>query len=50
MESAQGQELKRMGKTAITAASIASIPFGLKSLYYNPLATGASIGAGSALS
>lgn len=50
MESAQGQELKRMGKTAKNTAIIASIPFGLKSLYYNPLATGASVGVGSALS
>ncbi len=50
MESAQGQELKRMGKTAKNAAIIASIPFGIRSLYYSPLATGASAGVGSALS
>lgn len=49
-ESAQGQELQRMGNTAMTAATLASIPFGAKYLYLSPLATAAGLGAGYAAS
>lgn len=45
-ESAQGQELQRMGKTAMNTAALASIPFGAKYLYLNPLATAAGAAAG----
>ena len=47
-ESAQGQELKRMGSTALKGTAIAglgTLPF---SLYYAPLATGAGAVAGAA--
>ena len=46
MESVQGQELKRMGKTAVNAGMIASIPFGGYQFYVNPLATSAAIASG----
>lgn len=46
MESAQGQELKRMGKTALNAGIISSIPFGGYQFYVNPLATSAAIASG----
>ncbi len=45
-ESAQGQELKRMGSTALkgmTIAGTAALPF---SFYYAPLATSAGLGTG----
>lgn len=45
-ESAQGQELKRMGQTAMKDIMIASIPFLGKSLFYNPLGTTAGFGVG----
>lgn len=49
-ESAQGQELKRMGQTAMNTAALASIPFGAKYLYLSPLATAAGASAGYAAS
>lgn len=45
-ESAQGQELQRMGETAMNTAALASIPFGAKYLYLSPLATAAGAAAG----
>lgn len=47
MESAQGQELRRMGKTAFDVIKIASIPFFGKSLYFNPFSTTVSAGVGA---
>lgn len=49
MESAQGQELKRMGKTAMKDVMIASAPLGLWQMYVNPLAMSAAIGTGVAV-
>lgn len=48
MESAAGQELKRMFNTGKNVVKIASIPFFGRSLYYNPLATSAAVGTGAA--
>lgn len=48
MESAQGQELKRMYNTGKDVVKIASIPFLGRQLYYNPLATSAAVGTGAA--
>ena len=45
-EGAQGQELKRMGKTALTTGAVASLPLGLYQMYVNPLAMSAAIGSG----
>lgn len=48
-ESAQGQELKRMGKTAMFAGTAAALPFGLHQFYVNPLAMAAAVGSGVAI-
>lgn len=47
-ESAQGQELKRIGKTAMTGLGIVTIPTIIGSLVKAPLATAAMLGAGTA--
>jgi hypothetical protein len=38
-----------MGKTGLTAATIASVPFGLYQFYVNPLAMGTAVGSGIVL-
>ena len=48
MESASGQELKRMFNTGKNVAKIASIPFLGRQFYYNPLAMSAAVGTGAA--
>lgn len=45
-ESAQGQELQRMGKTAMTDATLVAAPFGLYHFFVNPLAVSAAVGSG----